>query len=244
VGLSACWDRRCWDRLSNLRVVEQNHKNQTKEQRPPAGGARPTMFRWHSTVVEPSQFASCTTSAASATSMPSDATESANDRIIRSAYRDMVDAGRDLERDAAGKIKSPAALLRAVEAAGVRLGPPGAGTLIAMADRVPIRPPSFEEFTRCIGMEGSVVTGPAAPAAPGRGRGRGLAHLCSAASSSSASGAARGRGRGGAPAAAARGRGARGGGLTASATGRGLGSSLGCGASLPASQRSASGRMR
>lgn len=110
--------------------------------------------------------------------------------LLCSAYRDMVDAGAGLDRDEAGKIKNPRPLLRAVEVAGVRLGPPGAGTLIALSDRVPIRPPTFEEFARCVLMEGSSIPGPQA-AAPPPGRGRGLGHLCSAAASSSS-----GRGRG------------------------------------------------
>ena len=87
----------------------------------------------------------------------------------------MLNAGRDLERDADGKLTNPRALLRAVELEGIKLGPPGAGTLLALADRVPIAPPTFEEFARCVLMEGTQFIGPPQPQPRAPGRGFGIA---------------------------------------------------------------------
>ena len=165
---------------------------------------RKMAFRWHSTIVEPAR--SCgsdgTSAAATTAQMPSagDPAASASQRILESAYRDMVDAGAGLDRDGEGKIKDPRPLLRAVERGGVRLGAQGAGMLIALSDRVPIRPPSYQEFQRCVLMEGGAIPGPQA-ALPPQGRGRGLGHLCTVSAAPSAPGAARGRGRGAASAA-------------------------------------------
>ena len=109
-----------------------------------------SMFRWHSTIVEPARTCATTSTAAATATPANDPATSSSQRIIEAAYRDMVDSGRGLDRDDNGKLSNPRALLRGVEAAGVRLGPQGAGTLVALADRVPIRPPSFQEFARCV----------------------------------------------------------------------------------------------
>ena len=163
------------------------------------------MFPWHSTVVAPSRPAERWDPAAPrpANPSPQDASVSSSERIFQQAYRAMVDAGIDLEREATGRLKNPAPMLRAVEREGVKFGPQGAGMLIALADRVPVRPPTKEEFMRCCLQEGTVITGPmAAPSAP-VGRGRGLAHVFN--QSHAGAPGAKGRG-GGVP--AGRGRGA------------------------------------
>ena len=116
------------------------------------------MFPWHSTVVAPSRPAERWDPAAPrpANPSPQDASVSSSERIFQQAYRAMVDAGIDLEREATGRLKNPAPMLRAVEREGVKFGPQGAGMLIALADRVPVRPPTKEEFMRCCLQEGTV----------------------------------------------------------------------------------------
>ena len=172
------------------------------------------MFPWHSTVVQPANIgrptnADPSTAPAGATG-PTAADPSATpaQRIIETAYRSLVEAGAGLERDELNRIVDPSPLQRALAVDGVRLGPEGFGTLLALCDRVPIRPPTLEEFSRCCLRPGAVI-GPPGPPPGAAGRGRGLGHLCSSATQSTAS---RGRGRAG-PAAAAsmgatRGRGA------------------------------------
>lgn len=166
------------------------------------------MFRWHSTLVEPSRSAGEPTTASAAHAPCADGSSSTGTaRIIVVAYRDMVDAGRDAARDPTGKLMSPNQLLRAVELAGVHLGPRGAGMLIALADRVPIRPPTKEEFESCCRTEGSIV-GVRPPPAAAAARGRGLGHLCSVRAGSTTTSV--GTGRGSAPGALGASRGARG----------------------------------
>ena len=106
-----------------------------------------------------------------------DPSATAGQRIIEKAYRGMIDAGAGLQRDEKNRVVDPTPLLRALAVEGVRLGPEGKGTLLALCDRVPIRPPSLQEFMACCNTDGTVITGPPPP--PGRGRGRGLGHLCS-----------------------------------------------------------------
>ena len=89
----------------------------------------------------------------------------------------MVQAGAGLQRDAQNKVINVRPLIDACTSEGVQLSPQGRGMLCALADRVPIRPPSLQEFMACCNTDGTVITGPPPP--PGRGRGRGLGHLCS-----------------------------------------------------------------
>ena len=109
-------------------------------------------------------------------SSPVDQSKTSAERIFDNAYRAMVDAGKDVEREVTGKIKDTAPMLRAIAREGVRLGPQGAGILLALADRIPVRPPTKQEFMHCCVQPGTEVTGPE-PAPGPSGRGRGLGHV-------------------------------------------------------------------
>lgn len=177
------------------------------------------MFPWHSTVVGgPRRLEERWDPAATlaSASSPVDQSKTSAERIFDNAYRAMVDAGKDVEREVTGKIKDTAPMLRAIAREGVRLGPQGAGILLALADRIPVRPPTKQEFMHCCVQPGTEVTGPE-PAPGPSGRGRGLGHVFGQSAKGSGppskGAASRGRGRGGLPqqlqqsAAAGRGRG-------------------------------------
>ena len=114
------------------------------------------MFRWHSTIVDPSRQTAQPTSTAAAAPQ-ADASKTATQRKVEQAYRSFVEAGAGLQRDDSNRIVNPAPLQRALASEGVRLGPEGMGTLLALCDRVPIRPPSLAEFTRCVLLPGTTI---------------------------------------------------------------------------------------
>ena len=104
------------------------------------------MFPWHSTIVEPAGKLGQhgTSSCASTVSKPSSDPErsSVEQRCIQDAYERCQSVGERAPRDTSGKLTNPSAFLRAVEAAGIRFGPEGAGTLLAIAD---MRRPTMDE---------------------------------------------------------------------------------------------------
>ena len=167
------------------------------------------MFAWHSTIVEPPRKMerSVMVDPSSVANSGADPSATAGQRIIEKAYRGMIDAGAGLQRDEKNRVVDPTPLLRALAVEGVRLGPEGKGTLLALCDRVPIRPPTLAEFQRCCLTEGTSITPPAPRPLPGdgRGRGRGIGHLCASATTTqpSTQPGRGGRGRGGGAAAAA-----------------------------------------
>ena len=123
-------------------------------------------FRWHSPLV--GQGSAPTTSHA-APPPPPPPTEVAYDpaqqRVVRGAHAAACEAIGGAATDASGKVKNPANILRAVEAAGMRLGPQGAGTLLAFADAG--RSPSLDEFLRlCVQTPGTLATVTSSTAAP------------------------------------------------------------------------------
>ncbi len=194
------------------------------------------MFPWHSTVVNTAErdYSTSNSPARAAFDVkandPSsigdkDATAARKKLVMQEAFSIMCDSVRRAQRDpATGRLAQPAALLQDIERAGVKLGPEGAGTLLAIADS---RTPAWEEWCRCMLTEGTQVEIPSTAQplqSPKMGRGRGLGHLCSAAATATAPTSARGRGGAGAGAgAASRGRGAS---LGSSGRGR-LGASMG-----------------
>ena len=136
------------------------------------------MFRWHSTVVEPRGTCGATTaaSAAASTSAPASAPKqhagpSVEESCIKHAFDICQSVGARAQRGSDGKILDPKHFLKSMERSGVRFGPQGGGTLLAIAD---VRRPTFEEFVQCARAPGSVISKPV----PGAGsRGRGLGHL-------------------------------------------------------------------
>jgi hypothetical protein len=138
------------------------------------------MFRWHSTVVEPDVSSRATTSAAHAaaatTAVPvspsSVSVPAMEESCIKHAFDLCQSAGERVARDSNGKISDPKGFVRQIERSGVKFGPQGAGTLLAIADA---RRPTYEEFRDlCARAPGSTISKPV----PGpAGRGRGLGHL-------------------------------------------------------------------
>ena len=174
------------------------------------------MFPWHSTVVEPAKplARAGEDQAQRSSSNNVDPSSSAAQRLIETAYRALIDAGAGLERNGSGAIVNPAPLLAALASEGVRLGPEGSGTLLALCDRVPIRPPTLDEFSRCCLKPGATLGLPPPPSFNASAeRGRGLGHLCAGRTQSMASG----RGRGAIP------QGARGRGVSNASLGASLG---------------------
>ena len=113
------------------------------------------MFRWHSTVVQPARPMDAASSTPAA-----DQTKSPAEKIIEKAHACMVQAGAGLQRDAQNKVINVRPLIDACTSEGVQLSPQGRGMLCALADRVPIRPPSLQEFMACCNTDGTVITGP------------------------------------------------------------------------------------
>ena len=162
-------------------------------------------FRWHSPLV--GQDPAATSRAASQAPPPQPSIDPAQQRVIRNAHVAACSAIQSAPVQS-GKVTDPAAIVQAVEAAGVRLGSQGAGTLLAFADAGKV--PSLEQFLQmCVLTAGTLVAAAPAPAAP---TGPGLRAAFGSGAPQSADG--RGRGRGGRaavtglqPQASARGRG-------------------------------------
>ena len=126
-------------------------------------------FRWHSCVVDQG---SQPTAAPAPPPPPAQPTLGlAQHRHIENSYSAVMLALKRAKRDGAGKICEPAAIIRAAGAAGVRLGPQGAGTLLAIADTG--RSPSLDDYaTMCVltpGTEISSAVAPHVPTGPGLG---------------------------------------------------------------------------
>ena len=127
-------------------------------------------------------------------------------RTLALAHQAVSAAIQSAQRNAEGKLTSPGPIVKAAEAAGVRLGPQGAGTLLAMADAG--HSPTLDEFVNQIAFTpGSQM---AAQPAPGP-TGPGLKSLFGGQPTTKADASGRGRGgRSSGPApAAAQGRGGR-----------------------------------
>ena len=163
------------------------------------------MFPWHSTIVQPgardfstsNDDVAATRSAASSarTNDPADLAvkqdpSAGRRQVMHTAFPVACAAIERAARDDEGRLKQPSAVLQAIQAVGVKLGPQGAGTLLAIAD---CRLPTWTEWCRFMLAEGTEIQVQEAGVPIARGRGRGLGHLCSAAAASAPS---RGRGRG------------------------------------------------
>ncbi len=164
-------------------------------------------FRWHSPLV--GQDPAAISRAASQAPSPQPSIDPAQQRVIRNAHVAACSAIQSAPVQS-GKVTDPAAIVQAVEVAGVRLGSQGAGTLLAFADAGKV--PSLEQFLQmCVLTPGTLVAAAAAPA-PAAPTGPGLRAAFGSGAPQSADG--RGRGRGGRaavtglqPQASARGRG-------------------------------------
>uniref|UniRef100_A0A7S2IVB3 Uncharacterized protein n=1 Tax=Haptolina brevifila TaxID=156173 RepID=A0A7S2IVB3_9EUKA len=152
------------------------------------------MFRWHSTVVQPNDGIARHGTSSASTSAPAPSTDatgpSIEERCIQHGFDLCQSVGERAKRDADGKLVNPAAFLSSVEGSGIKFGPQGGGTLLAIAD---MRRPTLEEFTRCARMPGSIISGrkPLEPPRPGRGLGH--LHSSSQGRGGGASGPPRGR---------------------------------------------------
>ena len=124
-------------------------------------------FRWHSPLVSQASTPSQASSKAPPPPPAEVAYDPAQQRAVRGAHAAACQAIECFAvPDASGKVNNPATIIRAVEAAGMRLGPQGAGTLLAFADAG--RSPSLDEFLRlCVQTPGTQATVGAATAAAG-----------------------------------------------------------------------------
>ena len=92
-------------------------------------------FPWHSPLVSQAGTPSQVPSKAPPPPPPEVHYDPAQQRAIRGAHAAACEAIECFAvPDASGKANNPATIIRAVEAAGMRLGPQGAGTLLAFAD--------------------------------------------------------------------------------------------------------------
>tara|TARA_B110001469_G_C9473482_1_gene237812 strand:+ start:153 stop:542 length:390 start_codon:yes stop_codon:yes gene_type:complete len=92
-------------------------------------------FRWHSPLVSQASTPSQVSSKAPPPPPPEVQYDPAQQRAVRGAHAAACEAIECYATpDASGKVNNPATIIRAVEAAGMRLGPQGAGTLLAFAD--------------------------------------------------------------------------------------------------------------
>lgn len=159
------------------------------------------MFRWHSTVVEPAGTLSRPPAVAPAGNAAESQRPSHADQVVEHAFDRCNNVGERAPRDADGKLTNPTAFLTAIEGCGIKFGPQGAGTLLAIADA---RRPTKEEFARICRLPDTKIGGPTKAAASGRG----LGFLCSTSGpTTTTAGRGGSRGRGADPMAASRGRG-------------------------------------
>ena len=92
-------------------------------------------FRWHSPLVSQATTPGQVASKAPPPPPPEVQYDPAQQRAVRGAHAAACEAIECFAvPDASGKVNNPATIIRAVEAAGMRLGPQGAGTLLAFAD--------------------------------------------------------------------------------------------------------------
>ena len=92
-------------------------------------------FRWHSPLVSQATTPGQVSSKAPPPPPPEVQYDPAQQRAVRGAHTAACEAIECFAvPDASGKVNNPATIIRAVEAAGMRLGPQGAGTLLAFAD--------------------------------------------------------------------------------------------------------------
>ena len=131
-------------------------------------------FRWHSPLVSQEGIPSQAPSKAPPPPPPEVHYDPAQQRAIRGAHAAACEAIECFAvPDASGKANNPATIIRAVEAAGMRLGPQGAGTLLAFADAG--RKPSLDEFLRlCVETPGTQATVLSPASGPGSRTGPGL----------------------------------------------------------------------
>ena len=132
------------------------------------------MFRWHSTVIEPSRDGGTSLGTSSGAFSPpkAEAAPTMDEKVIREAFARINMVGEVAERKPDGTLAKPSAFLKTVEEkAGVRFGPQGGGTLLAIVDR---RRPTMDEVQMCVLMPGSAIVGLPQPMARS---GRGLGHL-------------------------------------------------------------------
>ena len=167
-------------------------------------------FRWHSSVVDQGLQPSAAPTAPQKPAEPAAPTLGpAQRRHIENSYSAVMLALKRSKRNGAGKIADPAAVVRAAEAAGVLLGPQGAGTLLAIADTG--QAPSLDDYaTMCVLTPGTQISSAVAPHIP---NGPGLGGLFGGGTTQTKSNSSRqtttsvsSGGRGGAPT-AGRGRG-------------------------------------
>ena len=123
-------------------------------------------FRWHSPLVSQATTPGQVASKAPPPPPPEVQYDPAQQRAVRGAHAAACEAIECFAvPDASGKVNNPATIIRAVEAAGMRLGPQGAGTLLAFADAG--RSPSLDEFLRlCVQTPGTLATVTSSTAAP------------------------------------------------------------------------------
>jgi hypothetical protein len=136
--------------------------------------SHPFMFRWHSTVIEPSRGGGTSLGTSSGAFSPpkAEAAPTMDEKVIREAFARINMVGEVAERKPDGTLAKPSAFLKTVEEkAGVRFGPQGGGTLLAIVDR---RRPTMDEVRMCVLMPGSAIVGLPQPMARS---GRGLGHL-------------------------------------------------------------------
>ena len=177
------------------------------------------MFRWHSTVVEPSKAVPTSRDTTSAMAAQSAAVSSPpkqpdEEWCVSEAHARIQMVGEAVKRNPDGSLANGHAFLRSVEeAAGVRFGPQGGGTLLAIADK---RRPTREEVKACLMAPGSKIVGRPQPMARS---GRGLGHLHGSSNAPPQKGK-------GAPFAGGRGTGGRGPVQVQATAGRGRGASV------------------
>lgn len=161
-------------------------------------------FRWHSCVVDQGLQPSAAPAAPPPPAEPAaPKLGPAQTRHIENSYSAVMLALKQSKRDGAGKISEPASVIRAAEAAGVRLGPQGAGTLLAIADSG--HGPSLDDYaTLCVltpGTQISSAVAPHVPTGPGLGAAfRGGTTQTQSNSSRQTTTSVSSRGRGGPPA--------------------------------------------
>ena len=109
-------------------------------------------FRWHSPLVSQEGTPSQVPSKAPPPPPPEVHYDPAQQRAIRGAHAAACEAIECFAvPDASGKANNPATIIRAVEATGMRLGPQGAGTLLAFADAG--RRPCGKQGKACVGAQ-------------------------------------------------------------------------------------------